>query len=148
MQPKKAQSALAALAQPTRLKACRRLVAAHPSVGIGAGAGGSAAARLSVDHPAARDYAARVGAHLRWHGGLTLDYFHIDGQPQFIECNPRIQVEHTVTEQVTGELRRVAARAGHLLDLDQDTPRVLGGDRVDGAEQELGVGGEVVCFVW
>lgn len=66
-----------------------RLVAAHTSVGIGAGAGGSAAARLSVDHPAARDYAARVGAHLRWHGGLTLDYFHVDGQPQFIECNPR-----------------------------------------------------------
>jgi hypothetical protein len=64
-------------------------VAAHTSVAIGIGAGGSAAARLSVDHPAARDYAARVGARLRWHGGLTLDYFHIDGQPQFIECNPR-----------------------------------------------------------
>lgn len=66
-----------------------RLVAAHTSVTAGAGAGGSAAARLSVDHPAARDYAARLGAHLRWHGGLTLDYFHVDGQPQFIECNPR-----------------------------------------------------------
>jgi hypothetical protein len=66
-----------------------RLVAAHTSVAIGAGAGGSAAARLSVDHPAVRDYAARVGAHLRWHGGLTLDYLHVDGQPQFIECNPR-----------------------------------------------------------
>ena len=66
-----------------------RLVAAHTSVAIGAGAGGSAAARLSVDHPAAREYAAQVGAHLRWHGGLTLDYFHVDGQPQFIECNPR-----------------------------------------------------------
>jgi hypothetical protein len=66
-----------------------RLVAAHTSVGIGAGAGGSAAARLSVDHPAARDYAARLGAHLRWHGGLTLDYCHVGGQPQFLECNPR-----------------------------------------------------------
>lgn len=66
-----------------------RLVAAHTSVAIGAGAGGSAAARLSVDHPAARGYAARVGSHLRWHGGLTLDYFHVDGRPQFIECNPR-----------------------------------------------------------
>ncbi len=66
-----------------------RLVAAHTSVAIGAGAGGSAAARLSVDHPAAREYAARLGAHLRWHGGLTLDYFHVGGQPRFIECNPR-----------------------------------------------------------
>jgi hypothetical protein len=35
-----------------------RLVAAHTSVAIGVGGGGSAAARLSVDHPAARDYAA------------------------------------------------------------------------------------------
>jgi len=66
-----------------------RLVAAHTSVGVGAGAGGSAAARLSVDHPAARDYSARLGAYLCWHGGLTLDYFHVDDQPQFIECNPR-----------------------------------------------------------
>lgn len=66
-----------------------RLVAAHTSVGIGTGAGGSAAARLSVDHPAARGYAARIGTQLGWHGGLTLDYFHVDGQPQFIECNPR-----------------------------------------------------------
>ncbi len=66
-----------------------RLVAAHTSVGIGAGAGGSAAARLSVDHPAARACAAQLGAQLRWHGGLTLDYLHADGRPQFIECNPR-----------------------------------------------------------
>jgi hypothetical protein len=66
-----------------------RLVAAHTSVAVGTGAGGSAAARLSVDHPAAREHAARLGEHLRWHGGLTLDYFHVDGQPQFIECNPR-----------------------------------------------------------
>lgn len=66
-----------------------RLVAAHTSVQIGVGAGGSAAARLSVDHPAARDCAAQVGEQLDWHGGLTLDYLHVDGQPQFIECNPR-----------------------------------------------------------
>jgi len=66
-----------------------RLVAAHTSVAIGAGAGGSAAARLSVDHPAARAHAARIGEHLSWHGGLTLDYFHTGGEPQFIECNPR-----------------------------------------------------------
>jgi hypothetical protein len=66
-----------------------RLLAAHTSVQIGVGGGGSAAARLSVDHPAARDCAAQVGEHLDWHGGLTLDYLHVDGQPQFIECNPR-----------------------------------------------------------
>jgi hypothetical protein len=66
-----------------------RLVAVHTSVAIGVGAGGSAAARLSVDHPAAREYATRIGEYLAWHGGLTLDYFHTDGRPQFIEGNPR-----------------------------------------------------------
>ena len=66
-----------------------RLIAVHTSVQVGYGAGGSAAARLSVDHPEAREHAARIGAHLAWHGGLTLDYLHVDGHPQFIECNPR-----------------------------------------------------------
>lgn len=66
-----------------------RLIAAHTSVQVGYGAGGSAAARLSVNHPEAREHAARIGEHLAWHGGLTVDYLHVDGQPQFIECNPR-----------------------------------------------------------
>ena len=66
-----------------------RLVAAHTSVQAGQGMGGSAAARLSVDHPRARFWAAAVGEKLAWHGGLTMDYFHQDGEPVFIECNPR-----------------------------------------------------------
>jgi hypothetical protein len=66
-----------------------RMVAVHTSVQVGEGMGGSAAARLSVDHPLARDAAARVGEALGWHGGLTLDYLHVDGRPTFIECNPR-----------------------------------------------------------
>jgi hypothetical protein len=44
---------------------------------------------LSVDHPQAREHVASIGEHLGWHGGLTIDYLHVDGQPQFIECNPR-----------------------------------------------------------
>jgi hypothetical protein len=66
-----------------------RMVAVHTSVQIGAGAGGSAAARLSVDHPEARQHTQTIGEYLDWHGGLTLDYLHVDGRPQFIECNPR-----------------------------------------------------------
>jgi hypothetical protein len=66
-----------------------RLVAAHTSVQTGTGIGPSAAARLSVDHPLARDHIAKVGEVLSWHGGLTLDYLHRDGIPQYIECNPR-----------------------------------------------------------
>ena len=66
-----------------------RMVAVHTSVQIGAGAGGSAAARMSVDHPEARQYARTIGEYLGWHGGLTLDYLHVKGRPRFIECNPR-----------------------------------------------------------
>lgn len=66
-----------------------RLVAAHTSVQRAAGVGGSAAARVSVDHAAPREHIAALGEALSWHGGLTLDYLHEDGAPQYIECNPR-----------------------------------------------------------
>jgi biotin carboxylase len=66
-----------------------RLVAVHTSVQRGVGIGGSAAARLSVDHPTPREHVAVLGQALSWHGGLTLDYFDDDGSPQYIECNPR-----------------------------------------------------------
>lgn len=66
-----------------------QLVAVHTSVQRGAGMGGSAAARLSVDHLSAREHIAVVGEALEWHGGLTLDYLHQDGSPHYIECNPR-----------------------------------------------------------
>jgi hypothetical protein len=66
-----------------------RLVAAHTSVQVGIGIGPSAAARLSVDHPRARRDIAVLGDALVWHGGLTLDYLHEQGAPQYIECNPR-----------------------------------------------------------
>ena len=66
-----------------------RLIAAHTSVQVGIGVGGSAAARVSVDHPAARRSLAALGEEIGWHGGLTLDYLHVGGRPSFIECNPR-----------------------------------------------------------
>ena len=66
-----------------------RLVAVHTSVQAGVGIGPSAAARLSVDHPEPRRDIQILGEALGWHGGLTLDYLHEDGSPQYIECNPR-----------------------------------------------------------
>ncbi|HTX71594.1 MAG TPA: hypothetical protein VMC79_02110 [Rectinemataceae bacterium] len=66
-----------------------RLVAAHTSVQTAVGIGPSAAGRESVDHPLARQDAARLGAHLNWHGGLTLDYLFSGQEPVYIECNPR-----------------------------------------------------------
>ena len=66
-----------------------RLVAAAVSELLATGAGGSAAARVSVGHPLAVDALTVLGDHLGWHGGITLDYLHVDGRPAFIECNPR-----------------------------------------------------------
>ena len=66
-----------------------RLVAVHTSEQAGLGAGGSAAARVSVNHPQPRADIERLGRHLGWHGGLTLDYLHQNGTPQYIEANAR-----------------------------------------------------------
>ena len=67
-----------------------RLIAAACSQRIGPGAGGSAAARLSVADPGAVDAVVRLGRELEWHGGLTCDYFSDGGGRRlFIECNPR-----------------------------------------------------------
>jgi hypothetical protein len=65
------------------------LLAVHTSGQRAIGMGGSAAARLSVDHRRAREDVARLGRHLSLHGGLTMDYLHVDGQPCYLECNPR-----------------------------------------------------------
>jgi hypothetical protein len=66
-----------------------RLIAVHTSAQTGTGIGPSAAARVSVDHPIPRRDIATLGEALAWHGGLTLDYLHRQGEPSYIECNPR-----------------------------------------------------------
>jgi hypothetical protein len=66
-----------------------RLIAVHTSELAGTGAGGSAAARISVDHPRSCHDIQWLGQRLSWHGGLTLDYLHVDGAPCYIEANPR-----------------------------------------------------------
>ena len=83
------QPAAGTYAQVAGLFAHGCLVAVHTSEQAGLGAGGSAAARVSVDHPQARADIEKLGAHLGWHGGLTLDYLHRNGTPQYIEANAR-----------------------------------------------------------
>ncbi len=98
-----------------------RLIAVHTSVQRQSGIGGSAAARLSVDHAMPREHIAALGEALSWHGGLTLDYMHEDGSPRYIECNPRtvepgnaaasgvnlpeLQVKLTLGEELAGPTR-------------------------------------------
>jgi hypothetical protein len=69
-----------------------RLLAAHSYQARAVGVGGSAWARLGVDHPGVRHDLARLGAHLGWHGALHLDYFHDPGTQTaaYIDANPRI----------------------------------------------------------
>jgi biotin carboxylase len=83
------QPAAGTYAQVAALFCHGRLVAIHCGEQVGMGAGGSAAARIGVDHPLVREAMTRLGAHLAWHGGLTLDYLHVHGEAQYIECNPR-----------------------------------------------------------
>jgi len=113
------QPAPGAYAQAAGLFSRGRLIAVHTSEQLGVGAGGSAAARIGVDHPEVRDHVARIGSHLRWHGGLTLDYLHVDGAPRYIECNPR-----------TVEPGNAAASG---VDLPQLTIAISRGDRLPAA---------------
>ena len=66
-----------------------RLVAAHTSAQTAVGVGSSAAGRISVHHPFARRDVTTLGEHLKWHGGLTLDYLFGEHGYMYIECNPR-----------------------------------------------------------
>ncbi|MBP2620969.1 ATP-grasp domain-containing protein [Streptococcus panodentis] len=67
-----------------------RLLAVHTSLKAGAGAGGSAAARLSIASEETREHAEKLGRFLKWHGSLTLDFIRREGQFYYIECNPRM----------------------------------------------------------
>ncbi|HEY9303884.1 MAG TPA: carboxyl transferase domain-containing protein, partial [Mycobacterium sp.] len=67
--------------------------------------------------------AAQLCAHVDYHGIATVEFLVAGDQFVFLEVNPRIQVEHTVTEEVTGidlvavQLRIASGASFHQLRL-------------------------------
>jgi predicted ATP-grasp superfamily ATP-dependent carboligase len=69
-----------------------RLITSHAYRQIMRGAGGGDAIKLSVEHAVVRSHLARIGAHLGWHGALSVDYIveRETSTPRYIDCNPRL----------------------------------------------------------
>ena len=69
-----------------------RLVASHSYRGTAQGVGGSACGRESCRQPEIQEHVALLGAHLKWHGAMHVEYFFDaeNGRCSYIEANPRI----------------------------------------------------------
>ncbi len=70
-----------------------------------------------------------VAKNLEYVGAGTFEFLHHDGSFYFIEMNPRIQVEHPVTELVTGidiVIEQIRALAGESLSVRQKNILISG----------------------
>ena len=69
-----------------------RLLGMHSYRQIVRGAGGGDAVKESAYRPIVREHLSRLGAHLNWHGALSIDY--LVPEPAntlyYIDCNPRL----------------------------------------------------------
>lgn len=68
-----------------------KLVGSHCYQLCSEGVGGSASARIGVNHPNVIKHVSEVGNKLNWHGCFMLDYIYNaqSGTPYYIEANPR-----------------------------------------------------------
>jgi len=78
-------------------------------------------------NPEARDKIGKTVAKamqkLHYRGAGTVEFLYEDGEFYFIEMNTRLQVEHPVTEMITGldlVLEQIRIAAGHPLSLTQE----------------------------
>jgi predicted ATP-grasp superfamily ATP-dependent carboligase len=68
-----------------------RMVGFHACAQIEEGVGGGDLIKESIDAPVVRQHVERIGRHLAWSGGLSLDFISgSDGVPRYIDSNPRL----------------------------------------------------------
>ncbi len=73
--------------------------------------------------------ALRVAKAIDYKNAGTVEFMYSDGDYYFLEMNTRLQVEHPITEIVTGldiVKRQIAIAAGERLDLEQEDVRING----------------------
>jgi hypothetical protein len=68
-----------------------RMVGFHANRQVVEGVSGGDLVKESLPAPLAREHMERIGRHLMWHGGLSIDYI-VDrgGEPNYIDANPRL----------------------------------------------------------
>ncbi|TDR85396.1 acetyl-CoA carboxylase biotin carboxylase subunit [Enterovirga rhinocerotis] len=75
---------------------------------------------------------AKAMQELRYSGAGTVEFLYEDGRFYFIEMNTRVQVEHPVTEMITG------------IDIVNEQIRIAGGSRLSVTQDEVKLSGHAI----